>query len=98
MWRFWPAGHSSAWRAIRISTISAVTMNSTPAPFTVRRLHILAEPHNEWTLADRYATDEMFDRFPAGLECRGIPREAGAGRIGCLRMARWLIWATGLSR
>jgi glyoxylase-like metal-dependent hydrolase (beta-lactamase superfamily II) len=28
--------------------------------------HILAEPRNEWTLADRYATDEMFDRFPSG--------------------------------
>lgn len=28
--------------------------------------HILAEPRNEWTLADCYATDEMFDRFPSG--------------------------------
>jgi glyoxylase-like metal-dependent hydrolase (beta-lactamase superfamily II) len=27
---------------------------------------ILADPRNEWTLADRYATDEMFDRFPEG--------------------------------
>jgi glyoxylase-like metal-dependent hydrolase (beta-lactamase superfamily II) len=25
---------------------------------------ILAEPRNEWTLADRYARDEMFDGFP----------------------------------
>lgn len=27
---------------------------------------ILADPRNEWTLADRYATDEMFDRQPRG--------------------------------
>ncbi len=27
---------------------------------------ILADPRNELTLADRYATDEMFDRLPAG--------------------------------
>ena len=27
---------------------------------------ILADPRNEWTLADRYATDEMFDRLPEG--------------------------------
>jgi hypothetical protein len=27
---------------------------------------ILADPPNEWTKADRYATDEMFDRFPEG--------------------------------
>jgi glyoxylase-like metal-dependent hydrolase (beta-lactamase superfamily II) len=27
---------------------------------------ILADPRNEWTLADRYATDEMFDRLPPG--------------------------------
>ncbi|MFT3670720.1 MBL fold metallo-hydrolase [Aestuariivirga sp.] len=27
---------------------------------------ILADPRNEWTLADRYATDAMFDRMPKG--------------------------------
>jgi glyoxylase-like metal-dependent hydrolase (beta-lactamase superfamily II) len=27
---------------------------------------ILADPRNEWTLADRYATDAMFDRLPEG--------------------------------
>jgi glyoxylase-like metal-dependent hydrolase (beta-lactamase superfamily II) len=27
---------------------------------------ILADPRNDWTLADRYATDEMFDRLPEG--------------------------------
>jgi glyoxylase-like metal-dependent hydrolase (beta-lactamase superfamily II) len=27
---------------------------------------ILADPRNELTLADKYATDEMFDRLPAG--------------------------------
>jgi glyoxylase-like metal-dependent hydrolase (beta-lactamase superfamily II) len=29
---------------------------------------ILADPRNDWTLADAYATDEMFDRLPAGWE------------------------------
>jgi glyoxylase-like metal-dependent hydrolase (beta-lactamase superfamily II) len=28
--------------------------------------HILADPRNDRTLADRYATDEMFDRLPEG--------------------------------
>jgi glyoxylase-like metal-dependent hydrolase (beta-lactamase superfamily II) len=27
---------------------------------------ILADPRNDWTLADRYATDEMFDALPEG--------------------------------
>ena len=27
---------------------------------------ILADPRNEWTLADRYATEDMFDRLPQG--------------------------------
>lgn len=29
---------------------------------------ILADPRNEWTLADRYATDDMFDAFPEGWD------------------------------
>ena len=29
---------------------------------------ILADPRNEWTVADRYATDEMFDRLPQGWD------------------------------
>jgi glyoxylase-like metal-dependent hydrolase (beta-lactamase superfamily II) len=29
---------------------------------------ILADPRNDWTLADRYATDEMFDRPPEGWD------------------------------
>lgn len=37
--------------------------------FSDRRVHraeasILADPRNEWTLADKYATDGMFDRLP----------------------------------
>ena len=28
--------------------------------------HILADPRSEWTLADRYATNEMFDGLPEG--------------------------------
>lgn len=30
--------------------------------------HILEDPRNEWTGADRYATDEMFDRLPMGWQ------------------------------
>ena len=29
---------------------------------------ILADPRREWTLADRYATDQMFDRLPPGWD------------------------------
>ncbi len=29
---------------------------------------ILADPRNDWTLADRYATDDMFDRPPKGWD------------------------------
>jgi glyoxylase-like metal-dependent hydrolase (beta-lactamase superfamily II) len=29
---------------------------------------ILADPRNNWTLADRYARDEMFDRLPRGWD------------------------------
>ena len=29
---------------------------------------ILANPRNNWTLADRYATDDMFDRLPEGWD------------------------------
>jgi glyoxylase-like metal-dependent hydrolase (beta-lactamase superfamily II) len=43
---------------------------------------ILADPRNDWTLADRYATDEMFDRPPRGWSSAayGI-RPAPAQRI-----------------
>ena len=30
--------------------------------------HILADPRNDWTLADLYATDEMFDGLPKGWD------------------------------
>jgi glyoxylase-like metal-dependent hydrolase (beta-lactamase superfamily II) len=42
---------------------------------------ILADPRAEWTLADRYATDEMFDRFPERWDAAGyrVP-PAPAGR------------------
>lgn len=30
--------------------------------------HILADPRNDWTLAGRYATGEMFDRVPEGWD------------------------------
>lgn len=44
--------------------------------------HILADPRNEWTLADRYATDEMFDRLPEGWDQSAYRvRPAQLGRI-----------------
>ena len=43
---------------------------------------ILADPRNGWTLADRYATDEMFDRLPEGWDTsRYHVRPATVGRI-----------------
>lgn len=41
---------------------------------------ILADPRAEWTVADRYATDEMFDGMPAGWDAstyRIAPAPAG---------------------
>ena len=44
--------------------------------------HILADPRNEWTLADRYATEEMFDALPWGWDTsRYHVQPAPAGRI-----------------
>src|SRR5436309_3482901 len=44
--------------------------------------HILADPRNEWTLADRYATDEMFDGLPEGWSTAAYRvRPAPARRI-----------------
>jgi glyoxylase-like metal-dependent hydrolase (beta-lactamase superfamily II) len=43
---------------------------------------ILAEPRNEWTLADRYATDDMFIVPPEGWDTAGYRiAPAPAGRI-----------------
>ncbi|MER8478364.1 MBL fold metallo-hydrolase [Mesorhizobium sp. M1163] len=41
---------------------------------------ILADPRNEWTVADRYATEEMFDGTPQGWDTnryRILPAPAG---------------------
>ena len=50
--------------------------------------HILANPRNDWTLADPYATDEMFFRQPAGwdhetyhVKPASVGRELTAGDI-----------------
>jgi glyoxylase-like metal-dependent hydrolase (beta-lactamase superfamily II) len=43
---------------------------------------ILADPRNDWTLADRYATDEMFDALPEDWVATAYRIEpAPAGRI-----------------
>jgi glyoxylase-like metal-dependent hydrolase (beta-lactamase superfamily II) len=43
---------------------------------------ILADPRNEWTLADRYAADAMFDGMPKGWDAsKYIIRPAPAGLI-----------------
>lgn len=43
---------------------------------------ILADPRNEWTCADRYATDAMFDAFPQGWDAaRYAVAPAPAARI-----------------
>jgi len=43
---------------------------------------ILADPRNEWTLADRYATEEMFDRLPEGWDtARYKVKPAAVGRV-----------------
>jgi glyoxylase-like metal-dependent hydrolase (beta-lactamase superfamily II) len=55
--------------------------------FAARCVHrseaeILADPRNEWTLADRYARDEMFDRLPPGWNAANYSvRPAPAGRL-----------------
>ncbi|MGE0005061.1 MAG: MBL fold metallo-hydrolase [Parvibaculaceae bacterium] len=55
--------------------------------FTDRLVHsaearILADPRNELTLADRYATEAMFDRLPSGWRSEGYRiRPAPAGRL-----------------
>ncbi len=55
--------------------------------FAMRCIHgaeaaILAEPRNDWTLADRYATDEMFDGVPAGWNAAAYRiRSAPATRV-----------------
>jgi glyoxylase-like metal-dependent hydrolase (beta-lactamase superfamily II) len=43
---------------------------------------ILADPRNVWTLADRYATDDMFDALPQGWDAsRYHIKAAPAGRM-----------------
>jgi glyoxylase-like metal-dependent hydrolase (beta-lactamase superfamily II) len=44
--------------------------------------HILADPRNDWTLADRYATGDMFDALPEGWDtARYQVKPASADRI-----------------
>ncbi len=45
--------------------------------------HILADPRPDWTLAETYATDEMFDRLPEGWDAARyrIPPAPGAREL-----------------
>ena len=71
---------SSAWQATPISTTSAATTNSRTAACIAAEAEILADPRNEWTLADRYATDDMFDGLPQGWDASRYRDPACAGR------------------
>ena len=76
-----PSENSSASPATRISTISAAITNSPTAACTAEA-EILADPRNEWTLADRYATEEMFIVPPEGWDSARYQIEAApAGRM-----------------
>jgi glyoxylase-like metal-dependent hydrolase (beta-lactamase superfamily II) len=57
--------------------------------FDDRRIHaaeaaILADPRNDWTLADRYANDDMFDALPPGWDA-GRYRVTAAPATGLLQ-------------
>ena len=55
---------------------------------------ILADPRNDWTLADRYATDDMFDRLPEGWDASTLPDTARPGPAPARRTATSSISAT----
>ena len=59
---------------------------------------ILADPRNDWTLADRYATDEMFDRPARRLGRVALPDTGRAGRPHPRGTATSSISATAPSR
>ena len=96
------AGHrarrSPASRATPISTTSAATMNSAHCCVHAPRPQILADPRNDRTLADRYATDEMFDRLPEGWDQSALSREARHRGPHPASMATSSISATAPSR
>ena len=41
---------------------------------------ILADPRNDWTLADRYATDDMFNRLPGGWDTSSYQVQSAPAR------------------
>jgi glyoxylase-like metal-dependent hydrolase (beta-lactamase superfamily II) len=53
-----------------------------PCAVHAAEARILADPRNDWTLADRYATDEMFDRLPEGWNQQAYRvKPAAVGRL-----------------
>lgn len=53
-----------------------------PCAVHAAEAEILADPRNDWTLAGRYATDEMFDRMPEGWDAsRYGVKPAAVGRV-----------------
>ena len=73
-------------------------MNFPTAACMRAEAHILADPRNEWTLADRYATDEMFIALPDGLGCGALPRSRPRRPAGSSQQATSSISATAPSR
>ena len=63
-----PSASSSASRATRISTTSAAITNFPTAACIAAEAAHPRRPAQRLTLADRYATDEMFDRLPEGWD------------------------------
>ena len=88
----------SASPATRISTISAAITNFPTAACIAAEADILADPRNEWTLADRYATDEMFDRHAARAGTRRATASRRRRPAACSSRATSSISATAPSR
>ena len=86
MCRWWPSG-----KLVCVASHTHFDHIGCHHEFPERCVHgaeaaILADPRNEWTLADRYATDEMFIALPEGWDtARYRIQAAPAGRV----LAAW---------
>ena len=88
----------SASQATRISTISAAIMNSRIAACIGPKPISSPIRATNWTLADRYATDEMFDAHAARLGDGALPNRCRRRPTACWRTAMSSISATAPSR